>query len=82
MLVLRSYRKSYLTKLRRKNAGQTAIEYVMLIVLVSVSIFIASPNMTNSVLRVFAGTSKMLEDGMSPQRNPTGVPERSPTDNS
>ena len=81
METLDNYTKPIVTKLRRKERGQTAIEYVMLIVLVSVSVFIASPNVTNSVLRVFAGTSKMLQDGMSSASNPAGVPERSPTDN-
>jgi len=78
---LYNYRKPFLAKLHRNDRGQTAVEYVMLIVLVAVSIFITSPNVTDSVMGVFSGTSKMLEDGMSSQGNPAGVPDKPSTEN-
>ena len=80
MLAPYNFRKPFLAKLHRNDRGQTAVEYVMLIVLVAVSVFIASPNVTDSVMGVFSGTSEMLEDGMSSQGNPAAVPERPTTD--
>ncbi len=60
-----AYLKLYIDKLRRSDEGQTMVEYVMLIVLVAVAVFIASPTVTDAVMNVFNGTSSMLVDGMS-----------------
>lgn len=60
-----AYLKHYIEKIRRDDEGQTMVEYVMLIVLVAVAVFIASPTVTDAVMGVFNGTSSMLTDGMS-----------------
>jgi len=56
---------NYLKNRFQDDEGQTMVEYVMLIVLVAVAVFIASPTVTDAVMGVFNGTSSMLEDGMS-----------------
>jgi Flp pilus assembly pilin Flp len=69
MLALFNYYKPYLTKwtqkLFRDDEGQTMVEYVMLIVLVAVAVFIASPSITNAIMNVFTGTSSLLEGGFT-----------------
>jgi Flp pilus assembly pilin Flp len=69
MLALFNYYKPYLTqwsqKLFRNDEGQTMVEYVMLIVLVAVAVFIASPTITNAIMNVFHGTSSLLEGGFT-----------------
>ena len=57
-----AYLKHFFT---RDDEGQTMVEYVMLIVLVAVAVFIASPTVTDAVMGVFNGTSSMLTEGMS-----------------
>ena len=58
-----AYLKLLLSTLK-DDEGQTMVEYVMLIVLVAVAVFIASPTVTDAVMNVFNGTSSMLTDGM------------------
>ena len=41
--------------------GQTMVEYVMLIVLVALAVFILSPNIKDAILRVFSNTSSALK---------------------
>ena len=69
MLALYNYCKPYLTKwsqkLSKKDEGQTMVEYVMLIVLVAVAVFIASPSVTDAIMGVFNGTSSLLVDGFT-----------------
>ncbi len=41
--------------------GQTMVEYVMLIVLVALAVFILSPNIKDAILKVFSNTSSALK---------------------
>ena len=59
------YCRAYLANLKSKlfrndDEGQTMVEYVMMIVLVAVAVFIASPSVTEAILDVFTGTSSLL----------------------
>ncbi len=42
------------------ESGQTMVEYVMLIVLVALAVFIASPSLTSAIMGVFSNTSSAL----------------------
>jgi len=55
--------KQYLNlKSRLENEeGQTMVEYVMLIVLVALAVFILSPNIKDAILKVFSNTSSALK---------------------
>ena len=44
----------------KAEEGQTIVEYVLLIVLVALAVFFASPTITNAVLGVFSRTSSVL----------------------
>ena len=59
------YCKAYLANMKSKlfqndDEGQTMFEYVMMIVLVAVAVFVTSPSVTNAILEVFTGTSSLL----------------------
>ncbi len=43
-----------------EEAGQTMVEYVMLIVLVALAVFILTPNIKDAILKVFSNTSSAL----------------------
>jgi Flp pilus assembly pilin Flp len=64
MLTLLNYCRPYLAeqirKLFRDDSGQTMVEYVMLIVLVALAVFMLSPSVTNAVIAVFSNTSSAL----------------------
>ena len=45
--------------LKNQN-GQTMVEYVMLIVLVALAVFLLSPNIVDPILAVFQNTSSAL----------------------
>ncbi len=45
---------------RRDERGQTMVEYVMLIVLVALAVFIVMPNIKDAILKVFQNTSSAL----------------------
>ena len=47
-------------KLLNEDTGQTMVEYVMLIVLVALAVFIMSPSVTSAILGVFSNTSSAL----------------------
>ena len=59
--------KIYLEELRRRltrgETGQTMVEYVMLIVLVALAVFLASPSITSAIMGVFTKTSSVLSGG-------------------
>ena len=40
--------------------GQTMVEYVMLIVLIALAVFLLTPNIKDAVLKVFSNTSSAL----------------------
>jgi len=46
--------------LHRDETGQTMVEYVMLIVLVALAVFLLTPNIKNAILTVFSNTSSAL----------------------
>ena len=56
---------AYLSALQRKllksESGQTMVEYVMLIVLVALAVFILTPNIKDAILQVFQNTSSALK---------------------
>jgi len=45
----------------RDETGQTMVEYVMLIVLVALAVFLLTPNIKNAILTVFSNTSSALK---------------------
>jgi Flp pilus assembly pilin Flp len=68
MLTLYNYCKPYLSewnrKLFRNDEGQTMVEYVMLIVLVALAVFLLSPSVTDAITSVFRNTSSALSQGV------------------
>jgi Flp pilus assembly pilin Flp len=57
---IKSYFKSVAIETAKQESGQTIVEYVLLIVLVALAVFFASPTVTNSVMGVFSRTSSVL----------------------
>ncbi len=55
--------KKYLDMKTRleEEAGQTMVEYVMLIVLVALAVFILTPNIKDAILKVFSNASSALK---------------------
>lgn len=47
-------------KLRKSEAGQTLTEYVMVLALIALSVFMASPTITSAFVGVFMQTSSVL----------------------
>ncbi len=64
MLGLYMHYKNAVTALERKlfkdEAGQTMVEYVMLIVLVALAVFLLTPNIKSAIIKVFSNTSSAL----------------------
>jgi len=62
MLTLLRYKNylALLTKNLKREKGQTMVEYVMLIVLVALAVFLSSPSITSAIMRVFTKTSSVL----------------------
>ena len=56
-----TYVKSQYDRLTREEEGQTMVEYVMLIVLVALAVFLATPNIKSAILKVFENTSSALQ---------------------
>ena len=53
--------KAHMDRLfENEENGQTMVEYVMLIVLVALAVFIASPSLTSAIMGVFSNTSSAL----------------------
>ncbi len=48
-------------KLFKNESGQTMVEYVMLIVLVALAVFLLTPNIKSAILQVFSNTSSALK---------------------
>ena len=46
---------------KSEEEGQTMVEYVMLIVLVALAVFLLTPNIKNAILTVFSNTSSALK---------------------
>ena len=51
---------SKVSELRKDQEGQTMVEYVMLIVLVALAVFLLSPNIVDAIMTVFQNTSSAL----------------------
>ena len=52
--------KAKLGQFKNNEQGQTFVEYVMIIVLVALAVYIANPNITSAILNVFTDTSSAL----------------------
>jgi len=67
MLTLYNYCKNAITMLERRflkdQTGQTMVEYVMLIVLVALAVFLLTPNIKSAIITVFSNTSSALATG-------------------
>ena len=65
MLKIYGHLKNAVSALEEKlvinQAGQTMVEYVMLIVLVALAVFIATPNIKDAITKVFSNTSSALQ---------------------
>ncbi len=48
------------TKLSMSESGQTMVEYVMMIVLVALAVFLMTPNIKSAIIQVFSNTSSAL----------------------
>jgi Flp pilus assembly pilin Flp len=58
-LVLNAFQR----RLLRNESGQTMVEYVMLIVLVALAVFMLTPNIKSAIITVFSNTSSALATG-------------------
>ncbi len=47
-------------RLTRDETGQTMVEYVMLIVLVALAVFLLTPNIKSAIIQVFSNASSAL----------------------
>jgi Flp pilus assembly pilin Flp len=45
------------------ESGQTMVEYVTLIVLVALAVFLLTPNIKSAIITVFSNTSSALKTG-------------------
>jgi len=52
--------RAQLDRWTRDEDGQTMVEYVMLIVLVALAVFLLSPNLKDGVIKVFQNTSSAV----------------------
>ncbi len=55
-----TYLKVRLADRLKEESGQTIVEYVLLIVLVALAVFFASPSVTSAIMSVFTRTSSVL----------------------
>ena len=58
---LDTFFRSAISKLVKDRDGQTMVEYVMLIVLVALAVFLLSPNIKDAITKVFQNTSSALQ---------------------
>ena len=65
MLTWFNFRKTHFAGFFRNDDGQVMVEYVMLLVLVSLGVFISSPPMADAVRDVMGNTSSLLKEGLS-----------------
>ena len=59
MLILHKCRYP-LNRCSKDETGQTMVEYVMLLVLIALAVFILAPNVRDSILKVFQNTSSAI----------------------
>ena len=55
-----SFLKAWLSAKLKAEEGQTIVEYVLLIVLIALAVFFATPSITQAVINVFSRTSSVL----------------------
>ena len=48
-------------KVFKHESGQTMVEYVMMIVLVCLAVFLMTPNIKSAIIQVFSNTSSALK---------------------
>ncbi len=56
-----TYLKAWAEDSFKAESGQTIVEYVLLIVLVALAVFFASPSVTSAIMSVFTRTSSVLD---------------------
>jgi len=65
MLKAYDHYRNAVTALKRmylkEETGQTMVEYVMLIVLVALAVFLLTPNIKSAIVQVFSNTSSALK---------------------
>jgi len=49
-----------LNRLSSEEQGQTIVEYALIIVLIALAVLLASPSLTNAIVKVFQDTSSLL----------------------
>jgi Flp pilus assembly pilin Flp len=52
--------KAKLGRLHKNEEGQTIVEYALIIVLIALAVLLASPSLTNAIIKVFSDTSSLL----------------------
>ncbi len=58
-LVMQSV-KDGLGRFSSDEQGQTIVEYALIIVLIALAVLLASPSLTNAIVKVFEDTSSLL----------------------
>lgn len=61
ILQITAFLKAWAESFLCKQDGQTIVEYVLLIVLIALAVFFATPSITTAVINVFSRTSSVLE---------------------
>ena len=51
-------------QLRTEEDGHSIVEYTMMLVLMALSVFLAGPDITSSIVGVFTNTSSLLVEAM------------------
>jgi len=52
--------KARLARLHKEEEGQTIVEYALIIVLIALAVLLASPSLTQAIVKVFQDTSSLL----------------------
>ena len=52
--------KAKLALLHKEEEGQTIVEYALIIVLIALAVLLASPSLTQAIVKVFTDTSSLL----------------------
>ncbi len=58
--VMLPYLRAKLSSLSKRDEGQTIVEYVLIIVLIALAVFAATPSITSAIINVFSYTSSKL----------------------
>ena len=52
--------KAKLARLHKEEEGQTIVEYALIIVLIALAVLLASPSLTDAIVKVFSDASSLL----------------------